>query len=90
MSPYTPYGDPRLTPKWVLVSAGKGPLNLLRAVLKGEVHSVLSVLALHFSLQGLTVPVSWNLKGDYHKAYFTQKSKEKNAGKNYNIYICNK
>lgn len=26
MSPYTPYGDPRLTPKWVLVTAGKGPL----------------------------------------------------------------
>lgn len=26
MSPYAPYGDPRLTPKWVLVTAGKGPL----------------------------------------------------------------
>lgn len=32
MSPYAPYGDPRLTPKWVSVMAGKGPLSLSRAV----------------------------------------------------------
>ena len=33
MSPYAPYGDPRLTPKWVSVMAGKGTLYLGRAVM---------------------------------------------------------
>lgn len=33
MSPYAPYGDPRLTPKWVSFMAGKGPLYLGRAVM---------------------------------------------------------
>lgn len=38
MSPYAPYGDPRLTPKWVSVTAGKGPLYLGRAVTNGGLH----------------------------------------------------
>lgn len=34
MSPYAPYGDPRLTPKWVSVMAGKETLCLCRAAVR--------------------------------------------------------
>lgn len=39
MSPYAPYGDPRLTPKWVSVLSGKGHLFLGRAVMNRDLYT---------------------------------------------------
>lgn len=66
MSPYAPYGDPRLTPKWVSVAAGKGPLSLCRAVTKrGSQASHIEFCAPPYP-QPSTTPSDWLTRTTLH------------------------